>query len=379
MTTPATKAFLLCSGLGRVNRGYETFMRECFTALRPEPSLELTLFKGGGASDDGQIVLRNVPRFSLAGRLMGRLTRRGGYFVEQATFFLSLKKHLRREQPDVLYFSDGNLGNMLWHWRRKSGLRYRLLFSNGGPLSPPFPRWDMVQQVASPYFEAARQAGQPDTRQVLLPYGFAIPNNLPQRASSGLTELRAKLGLPVSRPIVLSVGALNASHKRMDYLVREVAALSSPRPFLVLLGQPDEETAGIAALADQLLGMDNFLIRSVAPADVGDYYAAADVFALASLGEGFGRVFIEALSRGLPCLAHDYAVAREVLAETGYYRDFRKPGALADLLGGAQIFGEDEAARQIRHRSAYERFSWDVLTEQYVEMLRQCVMIKSSA
>jgi 1,2-diacylglycerol 3-alpha-glucosyltransferase len=368
------KVFLLCSGLGRVNRGYESFTRECFAALRSQPGLDLTLFKGGGAAANGEITLWNIPRFSLAGRLLGRLTRRGGYVVEQASFFLSLKKYLRRDHPDVLYFSDGNLGNLLWHGRRKNGLRYRLLFSNGGPLSPPFPRWDLVQQVASPYFETARQAGQPDVRQLLLPYGFAIPNHPPERTPADLERLRAKLGLPVGRPIVLSVGALNASHKRMDYLVREVAMLPHPRPFLVMLGQHDAESAGLAALAEKSLGRGNFLLRRVSPAEISDYYAAADVFTLASLHEGFGRVLVEALAQGLPCLAHDYAVAREVLAETGFYADFRVPGALAGLLAGALAAGTDSVARQARHRSAHARFSWDVLAEKYVAMLRQCAV-----
>ena len=371
------KVFLLCSGLGRVNRGYETFTRECFDALRVAPGLEVRLFKGGGVEADNETVLWNLPRARLPARLLGQLVpRRGAYFIEQFTFFMSFRRHLLAHWPDVVYFSDGNLGNLLWHWRRKSGLRYRLLFSNGGPLSPPFPRWDLVQQVASPYFEAARQAGQPDDQQVLLPYGFAIPNILPERTPADIEKVRVKLGLPVGRPVVLSVGALNASHKRMDYLVREVAARRSPLPFLVLLGQPDAESPSIAALAEQLLGIGNFLIRSVSPTEVGDYYAAADVFVLASFHEGFGRVFVEALARGLPCLAHDYAVAREVLAETGFFGDFRAPGALAGLLAGALASGNDEAARRTRHRSAHARFSWDVLAGQYVQMLRDCAALE---
>jgi len=166
----------------------------------------------------------------------------------------------------------------------------------------------------------------------------------------------------------------------MDYIVTELAAFAPERrPFLVMLGQPDAETPTILELAAQRLGAGNFLARTVTPEQVGDYQRAADVFVLASLHEGFGRVFIEALSRGLPCLAHDYAVAREVLADTGFYADFKKPGALAVLWDDALAAATDESARHARHRSAYHRFSWDILALAYVKILRDCAELEPMA
>ena len=35
-----SKVFLICSGLGRVNRGFESFTQECFDALSQAPELE---------------------------------------------------------------------------------------------------------------------------------------------------------------------------------------------------------------------------------------------------------------------------------------------------------------------------------------------------
>lgn len=332
----------------------------------------MRLFKGGGTAADGEAVLWNLPRVSVAARLLGKLLRRDAYFVEQLTFFLGLRRQLATERPAVVLFSDGNLGNLLWHWRRKHGASCRLLFSNGGPLSPPFPRWDLVQQVSSVYFDDAKRAGQQEERQTHLPYGFKIAAKLLPRDPAAQAALRIKLGLPTDRPVVLSVGAINASHKRMDYLVRELAALPAPRPFLLMLGQGDDETDHIVALARERLGSNGFAIRSVSHSQMSEHYQAADMFTLPSLHEGFGRVFIEALAHGLPCLAHDYPVAREVLADVGIFGDFRQSGALAGLLGPALTVAGDEAVRQARHRSAYQRFSWEVLAGQYVNMLRDC-------
>ncbi|MHC5718054.1 MAG: glycosyltransferase family 4 protein, partial [Nostoc sp.] len=132
------KVFLICSGLGNVKRGFESFTQECFEALSQEPELDITLFKGGGKSNHRQISLWNFPRDSSVGIHLGKLTGRGAYFLEQVSFVCSLLPHIYQQQPNVIYFSDGAVGNILWHWRKRTGQRYKLLYSNGGPLSPPF-------------------------------------------------------------------------------------------------------------------------------------------------------------------------------------------------------------------------------------------------
>ena len=125
--------------------------------------------------------------------------------------------------------------------------------------------------------------------------------------------LRERLALPADRPVVLSVGWISRAHKRMDYVVEEVARLPAPRPFLMLLGAMDRSSDEIIRLAHERLGPDGFAARSVPYHEVAHYYAAADCFVLASLSEGFGRVFLEALAHGLPVIAHEHPVMRYVL------------------------------------------------------------------
>jgi glycosyltransferase involved in cell wall biosynthesis len=276
---------------------------------------------------------------------------------------------VRSIQPNVIYFSDGTIGNILWHWRKRTGQQYKLLFSNGGPLSPPFDRCDRVQQVAPTHLQTALQAGEPIEKHILVPYGIKMDPQLKVLSASEKANLRHKLELPDDLPIILSVAAINKSHKRMDYLIREVAHLPQPRPYLLMLGQIESESAEIVELANQLLERDRFQIKTVASDQIPDYYQVADVFVLASLGEGFGRVFLEAMSYGLPCLAHDYEVAHFVLKDEGYFGNFELVGSLASLTSDV-LSQDDHGSKLRRHQSVYERFSWDKIHHNYVMMMR---------
>lgn len=371
----AVKVFLLCPGLGHTRRGFESFSRECFDALGADPALEMTLLKGGGISKGREVRLWNVPRETAAAAWLSRKTGQSGYFLEQLTFMASLAPKLARQKPDVVMLSDFCLAHFVWHWRKVSRGRYKILFSNGGPTNPPFPRWDYVHQVAPAHVQAAQAAGEPLEKQSLVPYGVGMAESLPVLSETARAALRQELGLPLERLVVLSVGLVNKSHKRMDYLVRELAALPASRPYLVLLGQQDAETGEVRALAEELLGKENFQIQTVAGEQVASYYQAADVMVLASLVEGLGRVLVEAQSYGLPCLAHDHEVQRFALGEHGLYGNFAQPGALTGLLTRALDEGFSLSLRRARHQSAYHRFSWQLLRPQYVEMIQRCAQL----
>jgi glycosyltransferase involved in cell wall biosynthesis len=134
----------------------------------------------------------------------------------------------------------------------------------------------------------------------------------------------------------------------------------------------DAESAAISALARQKLGEKNFTARSVPHEQVADYYRAADLFVLASLQEGFGRVFLEALIYGLPVIAHDHPVMRFVLGSEGTFGDLSKPGGLAALIC-EKLGREGSEADAIRRREMVRaRFSWVVLAPQYREMFLDC-------
>ena len=275
-------------------------------------------------------------------------------------------------RPDVVYFADLNLGNACWHWRRLSGQRFRLLFYNGGATTRPFTRCDLVQQVSPEHLADAIARGESPDRQVLLPHGVDVPAGFAPPSADERARLRLALGVPAQGPLLLSVGVLDASIKRMDYLIRETAALGAARPFLLMAGASAEGTPAVLALAHERLGGDGFAARAFRADQMPAVYRAADAFALASLREGFGLAIVEALGAGLPCVVHDTPTTRYLAGPHASRADLRQPGAMAPLLAAALGGARDAVAMAARHAWARERFSWDALRDRYAELLRAC-------
>ena len=139
--------FLVCTGLGHVNRGYESFARECFEQLVQNDSFSLLLLKGGGKANNNEKVIWNIPRNSKISLWIHKIVRNNAYILEQGTFFIGMLAALFKFKPDVIYYSDFQLGTYLWHLRKFLRFKYKLLFSNGAPNGPPFTRMDHVQQL----------------------------------------------------------------------------------------------------------------------------------------------------------------------------------------------------------------------------------------
>ncbi len=363
--------FLACTGLGRERRGFETFTRDCAAALAGEPTLALTVLAGGrDGHQPGERVVPNLPRASGAARALGALLGRDPYFVEQGSFFLGLLPALWRERPALVYFADLNLGNALWHWRARTGARYRLLFYNGGNTAMPFTRCDHVQQVTPAALEAARARGERTERMTLLPHGVAIPPECVPVRDEARAAAREALGLPRGAPILLSVGQLDRATKRTDLLIEAVAALGEARPHLVLCGADGPDGDGLRALARARLG-DRWTWRTEPRERMPLVYRAADRFALLSRGEGFGLAYVEALAAGLPLLAHDDATTRYVVGDAGLRRAITTVDDATRALEELLAAPADAASARARHASVRARFAWDRLRDEYVALFHR--------
>lgn len=364
-----TNVLLACSGLEHAHRGFESFARDCFEHLREEPDIELELIKGSGADAEGERSVPTLTRDTRLAKALGRAWGREPFRVEQIAFALSIQREIARRKPDVVYFSEWHTGKVLYVLRRFTRQNHALVLSNGTLAHQGFGHLDLSHEHTAPALEAILANGADPERHILLPVAFDFPPTFRIVSPDDRARIRDRLGLPRDQTIVISVAALNRHHKRLDYLIEEIAQLPEPRPFLLMVGQAESETPGLQALAQKRLGHSGHSFRSVTRGEVDDLFRASDLFVLASLGEGLPRAMIEAMSHGLPCLAHDYDVAHYALGGHGRLGDFTVPGALADLVRSERRAGPDPEAASERHQFVYESFSWDQLRPQYIDML----------
>ena len=135
---------------------------------------------------------------------------------------------------------------------------------------------------------------------------------------------------------LLSVGSITP-RKGYDSLVAALADLKSLPWHLTIAGDTTRNASACAQLKSDIacFGLDGrvTLKGAVTGAALADLYAAADVFVLASLFEGYGMVFGEAIAHGLPVVATAVGSASEIVpADAGILAPPGDVGALRNAL-----------------------------------------------
>jgi glycosyltransferase involved in cell wall biosynthesis len=153
-------------------------------------------------------------------------------------------------------------------------------------------------------------------------------------------DARARLGAEGPQPVVLSVARLGVE-KNLELALDALARAPGMR--LALVGEGPQRAA-LESRAQELgiVGRVRFL-GALPAAELPDLYAAADAFVFPSVTETQGLVLVEALAAGLPVVAAEGEVAREVLAGHGRLAP-ADPAALAAALTAAVAGGRDRSA-----------------------------------
>lgn len=193
----------------------------------------------------------------------------------------------------------------------------------------------------------------------------------------GLGEPVTEIPRPAEPPSVLTLGravrgeAYSKGHREMILAWPEVLRLA-PDAQLHIAG-PGDLNDDLRILADQL-GISHAvrIWGPVSEAQKSELLAACRVFALPSMGEGFGLVYLEAMRLGRPCIVSNSDAGREVLgqSECGVAVDPADSpalgAALARLLLDRDRWTQNATVSQKRYN---EHFTGDAFRER----LRQAV------
>lgn len=360
---------IACSGLGHVQRGIESWAADLFAALT-HAGANATLF--AGATADGAEPLSCLRRNDAGATVLARALRHLGgwrygmgsaYEVEQTSFALALWRRIRRDY-DILHVQDPLIA--LWlerAWRRRLS-RPRVIYANGtGEGAAMMRRFGAVHLLTPATFALWQQ--DRDAAQT----GFLIPNFIDtDRFRPGdRAAARAALGLPAEGPILLCCAAIRRYHKRIDYLLEEFAAAGDDTMLLVA-GAREADTDELMALGTRLLGPRVRFLPDLPRTTMPTLYQAADAFVLASLGEMFGIVLIEAMASGLPVICHDTPDFRYVAGPAGLYADLARPGGLAGALAALRQEGRHAALAASARAHVAARFGADVVVRDVMAM-----------
>ena len=192
------------------------------------------------------------------------------------------------------------------------------------------------------------------------------------------SELAAELsgfGLGGGRPYVLSTGN-RLPHKNFDGLLRAVATIPADRrPTLVITGSHGADR--LQAVVDELgLAGDVVLPGWVTLPQLEALFRGAALYVCPSLAEGFGLPVLDAMQRGVPVLASDVLVLREVGGDAAAYVNTRDPVATGTKIGRIVA---DPLARAVMRAAGLERvvrFSWDKTAEQTATVIAELLGVQ---
>jgi glycosyltransferase involved in cell wall biosynthesis len=203
-------------------------------------------------------------------------------------------------------------------------------------------------------------------RMVTIHNGIAVDEFRPSPAARA--RIRESFAVPEGCRLLVAAGRLGWS-KDYPNMFNALALLPGDLEFKLVI-------AGDGALRESLeqmvgqLGLSSRVQFLGIRRDIPDLMAAADVFVLSSVGEGFGLVVAEAMACECVVVATDSGGVREVLGTAGFLVPSRDPGALAKAVQAACSLPADAAAelgRAARQR-VVDTYSFDRAVEKWHEL-----------
>jgi phosphatidyl-myo-inositol dimannoside synthase len=214
---------------------------------------------------------------------------------------------------------------------------------------------------------------------------FVIPNGLPDSKPNLATnkreireELENVLGIPASKPMILTVGR-QVKRKGHAWFIEHVLPLIETETVFVLVGDGPENTA-LKELSRKKWGISEVILTGKIEDQLLDAcYTAADLFVMPNIPvagdmEGFGVVMIEANLRGLPVVASRLEGIIDVVEDgkNGYLVPALNPKETAQkinqILSDSRLFDPHAVCQYVT-----QKFSWSTVVEAYIACFQTVV------
>ena len=172
------------------------------------------------------------------------------------------------------------------------------------------------------------------------------------------------ININLTEPIVLCVGAFDF-WKRQNLLIEAMSKLN--KGSLLLVGRGKRE-AELSSLGQKLLG-NRFRMMSFPHKEMPRIYASVDIFSYPTFAaESFGIVMVEAMASGLPVVANDDPIRREIVGDAGLFVDPTDTDAYAKALSEGLVKNWGD-----KPRKQAEKFNWDKIALEYEKLFKEIV------
>lgn len=338
---------------GVYERGVEVLVREL--AIRINQSCEITIFQTGNPSKNTKYKVIKIESNWQPKILEPKLNIKRRLYLDEMSlavreFTKKVLPFLKREKFDIVVPWNNGWETIL---SKMSGVSKLIVVGQAGL------GWDdRVNLLSFPDAFVGFTNYQCRWAKRFNPFVrvVKIPNGVDGNMFSPEGE-KIKLDLP--SPVILAVAAL-VPMKRLDLVIKAVSNLK--KGSLVLAGK-GELKADLQNLGDKLLP-GRFKIFLLPHGETPKIYRSVDLFTFpTSPWESFGLVLLEAMASGLPVVATDDPIRREIVGDAGIFVDTTKPDLYAKALEEAlQINWGDKPRKQA------EKFSWEKVAKSYEEL-----------
>jgi glycosyltransferase involved in cell wall biosynthesis len=229
-----------------------------------------------------------------------------------------------------------------------------------------------ISTYASDYMRAhAVRMGAPESTAVTIRKGVDL-DHFSWRDDA--ETLRRDLG--IRSPMILTVAGL-IKRKGVDVILRALARLSAEFDFQFVVCGEGREAAALKRLSSQLGLADRVrFVGQVSRREIPKYFAACDVFVLASHMEAAGNVLLEAMASGRPVVCTDSGGPPEYVRD-GVTGVVVPPGDAAAMAGALGRLLADPRLRSRMGRSGREiaerEHRYDRMVAEYLEVYRRAL------
>jgi glycosyltransferase involved in cell wall biosynthesis len=320
-----------------------------------------TLVAGDTAGPEGSL-LEDMQRRGIEVELLPSLCRSPHPWKDPRAIF-ELRNVLRRRRPHILHTHGSKTKQLIPLATRLARVPIRIAHIHGWEWYPARSRlgrrvFATASRISARYYhalvagsDAMRQeglkagVGRPEQYRVV-PYPVDTGAFNPDAREATRRQVRAELKLPPEAPVVVSVMRLAPQKAPFDLIAAAEIVLKARQDvhFLVVGGGELEEQMRRDIEARRLDGRMRMLgVRRDVPA----LMKASDVFALSSVWEAMGIVYLEASAVGLPCVGTEVGGAPEAVEDgvTGLLVPPRNPQALARAI--LKVVGDPELAADL--------------------------------